>query len=180
MRKPTLRHTIAYAICAGSLLLAAVTWCNAGGDEREALLVQQRMLRERIETLKYEQDYLLFEKMLYRLHSKYLVIDTKSRTGQLKYQNRVLKDFKFTASGNFSALTPRAGIAILTSKVEGKPDRHALVFGKSFVMKWKLSTVPRREASLPAISLTRKELLSVFYAVETGSMAFILRSGTQN
>jgi hypothetical protein len=143
--------------------------------ERATLLDRQRTLRTRIEVLNREQDLLLFRKMMYSSDSKYLMIDTRSRTAQLKYKNRVLKDFRFQASKNFPGSTLHPGRLVLTKKAEGKKDRHALVFGNAFVIRWKLSSVPPREADMPFITLTRKEFLSIYHAVEEGALAYIER-----
>ncbi len=151
-----------------------LTGAAAGGvqSEQASLSDQKRMLLRQIEVLKQEQDYLLFQQAMYNSDSKYLIINTKSGTGHLKYKNRLLKDFRFKASKNFPGRTLRPGAITLTEKVEGKKGRSALVFGASFVLKWKFSEVPSQEASLPSITLTRKELLSIFYALEPGSMVY--------
>jgi hypothetical protein len=59
--------------------------------------------------------------------------------------------------------------------VEGKKDRHALVFGSALIIQWKRSSVPPQEADIPFITLTRKELLSLYHAVEEGALAYIER-----
>jgi hypothetical protein len=150
----------------------------AGGDQKPdeyaSLQDQQRTLRGRVEVLKREQDYLLFQQAMYRADSKYLIIDIKSRTGQLKYKNRALKDFRFRTSKSFPGGSLRTGMLKFTKKVEGRNDRHALVFGKSLMVQWKPATVRQKEADIPVITLTRKDLLSVFYAVEEGSLAYLV------
>jgi len=151
---------------------------DAGGPdtiELAALMDQQRALRARIEVLNREQDLLLFRKMMYSADSKYLMIDTRSRTAQLKYKNRALRDFRFRASKNFTGKALRPGRLVLTKKVEGKKDRHALVFGSALIIQWKRSSVPPRETDIPFITLTRKELLSLYHAVEEGALAYIER-----
>jgi hypothetical protein len=151
---------------------------DAGGPdtaERAALMDQKRTLRARIVVLNREQDLLLFRKLMYSADSKYLMIDTRSRTAQLKYKNRVLKDFRFQASKNFPGKALRSGRLVMTRKVEGKKDRHALVFGNSLIIQWKRSSVPPQEAGIPFIKLTRKELLSIYHAVEAGAQAYIVR-----
>jgi hypothetical protein len=64
---------------------------------------------------------------------------------------------------------------VLTKKAEGKKDRHALVFGNALIIQWKRSFVPPQEAGIPFIRLTRKELLSIYHAVEAGAPAYIVR-----
>jgi uncharacterized membrane protein len=168
------RIIISSLIVVSTFLMGA----DAGGPdtiELAALMDQQRALRARIEVLNREQDLLLFRKMMYSADSKYLMIDTRSRTAQLKYKNRALRDFRFQASKNFTGKALRPGRLVLTKKVEGKKDRHALVFGSALIIQWKRSSVPPQEADIPFITLTRKELLSLYHAVEEGALAYIER-----
>ena len=150
---------------------------RGGPDSRErtALRDQRRALHARIERLQREQDYLLFQQTMYENDSKYLILDIRKKTGHLKYKNRVLKDFPFQTSKNFPGRSLRPGMLMLTEKIEGKKDRHALVFEKSFVVRWKRSAVPREKANIPSLSLARKDLLSVYFAVEQGSLAYLVR-----
>ena len=104
-----------------------------------------------------------------------LILDIKKKTGHLKYKNRLLKDFRFQTSKNFPSRSLRPGMLTLTEKIEGKKDRHALVFGKSFTVRWKLSTVPKQQTNVPALILARKDLLSVYFAVENGALAYVVR-----
>jgi len=143
-------------------------------DERAALQKQQQVLQEQVATLKREQDFLLFRKTMYAADSKYLVLNSEKKTGQLMYKNRVLKDFRFTPSRNFPGAV-QSGMLVLTKKSEGKTDRNALIFGTALIIQWKRAVVPKREARIPAISLTKKDMLSVFSAVEEGATAYIVR-----
>ncbi len=168
-------NKILYALL---LLSAFLPGADNGGpdrDERDVLRDTQVTLRARIEALRNEQDYLLFRKMMYCTDSKYLIINVTNKTGQLKYKNRVLKEFRFSTSKNLRTDAVRPGIVVLTKKVEGKNGRHALLFGRSFVVRWKRSAASLQETDIPYISVTRKELLSIFFAVEEGSMAYIER-----
>ena len=155
--------------------LMAADGGDAVRDERASLEAMRSTLRQKISSLKREQDFLLFQKTMYAADSKYLIIDVKHRTAQLKYKNRLLKDMHFTPSKKFLGRGLRQGMLVLTEKVEGKKDRDALVFGKSLVVQWKQSIVPPQERGLPSITLLKKELLSVYYAVEEGAPAYILR-----
>ena len=155
--------------------LMAADGGDAVRDERASLEAMRSTLRQKISSLKREQDFLLFQKTMYAADSKYLIIDVKHRTAQLKYKNRLLKDMHFTPSKKFPGRGLRQGMLVLTKKVEGKKDRDALVFGKSLVVQWKQSIVPPQEKGLPSITLLKKELLSVYYAVEEGAPAYILR-----
>ncbi|HET7319879.1 MAG TPA: hypothetical protein VFK23_12135, partial [Nitrospirota bacterium] len=107
-------------------LLALVVFLMGAGkvdpirDERTALRAERRALLQKIEKLKHEQDYLLFQKTMYENDSKYLVIDIGKKTGHLRYRNRVLKDFKFQTSKNFPVRSLKPGMLTLTEKIEGK------------------------------------------------------------
>lgn len=162
-------------------LLALVVFLMGAGktdpvrDERTALRAERRALLQKVEKLKREQDYLLFQKTMYENDSKYLVIDIRKKTGHLKYRNRVLKDFSFQTSTNFPVRSLKPGMLTLTEKMEGKKDRHALAFGKSFIVRWKSSKVPKEQSKLPSLTLARKDFLSAYFAVEEGSLAYIVR-----
>jgi hypothetical protein len=155
-----------------------LTGADQGGierDERAALREQRAKLQRRVDALRREQDFLLFQKAMFSSDSRYLVINPAKKTGQLKYKNRVLKDFRFQTSKNFRNRAPRPGMLTLTKKTEGAKGRHALVFGGSLIVQWKRTAVPKQEAAIPFLSLTRKELQSIFYAVEEGAPAYIMR-----
>jgi len=144
-------------------------------DERDALMDRQKTLHGRIETLQAEQDYLVFQKAMYGADSKYLVLNITEKTGQLKYKNRVLKDFRFIPSKNLSARKLRTGMLALTKKREGKNARHALVFGDALIIKRKGATVPPQETDIPSLFLTRKDMQSVFFAIETGARMYLVK-----
>src|SRR5512143_516763 len=156
-----MNRIVVYLLLLVSIFLTGATGGSPGRDEQAALREERRALNRRIENLKREQDYLLFQKTMYENDSKYLVIDIGKKTGHLRYRNRVLKDFKFQTSKNFPVRSLKPGMLTLTEKIEGKKDRHALVFEKSFTVRWKLSTVPKQQTNVPALILVRKDLLSV-------------------
>lgn len=161
-------------ICALFLITASLPCAAAGGpvrDEHTALEEERAALEARIDVLGSEQEYLLFQKAMRDVDSKYLVINRANRTARLKYKNRVLKEIRLRTSKNFPALKP--GMLTLTKKIAGRKDRHALVFGNAFLVQWKPSAKKPREAELPVISLTRKELLSVFYSLEEGALVYL-------
>lgn len=156
-----------------SLFLVGAVAAGQGDEEREKLLEQQKQLGNRIETLERERDLLLFQKTLYASDSKYLIINITARTGQLKYKNRVLKDFRLlSASGPIGRL--RQGTITLTKKIEGAGERHALVFGKSLMLQGRRSPMAPPAANVPRITLAKKDLRSIFYAVEEGTRTYIL------
>jgi hypothetical protein len=158
-----------------SLFLAGMNGNGQESDEREELLVQRNALNEKIETLRREQDFLLFEKALYAADSKYLIINLGSKKGQLKYKNRVLKDFRFTVSANLAENAPKPGALTLTKKREDPRQRHVLIFGKSLVIQWKRPARYPYEANIPRLSLFKRDFQSIFYAVEEGAKAYIVR-----
>jgi hypothetical protein len=161
------------------LFLALFRAGMAGGEEapgeREKLMEQQKALRSKIEVLRREQDFLLFEKALYDSDSKYLIINLGAKKGQLKYKNRVLKDFRFVPSKNPPVHALKPGALTLTTKREDSRKRPVLLFGKSLIIQGKRPLLSRQEAGIPYVSLTRSDLRSVFYAVEEGTKAYLVR-----
>jgi hypothetical protein len=160
-------------LIAAALLLMGADSGEQGTDERAKLLEQQKQLNARVETLKQEQDYLLFQKTMYASDSKYLVINISARTGQLKYKNRVLKDFHFTSAGPVSML--KQGSITLTKKIEGTKERHSLIFGSSLVLLSKRTPATPLEAGIPRIYLSRKDFLPLYYSLEIGALSYIVR-----
>lgn len=158
---------------AASLFLMGADNGERGTDEKAKLLEQQKQLNARIETLKREQDYLLFQKTMYASDSKYVVVNITARTGQLKYKNRILKDFHFASAGRIGKL--KRGAVTLTKKIEGTKGRRSLVFGRSLVLLGKRGTAAPLEAGIPRIYLSKKDFLSIFYSVEKGSLLYIIR-----
>lgn len=159
-------------LLAASLFLMGAGNGEQGTDEQVKLLEQQKQLHARIDTLKQEQDYLLFQKTMYASDSKYLVINVAARTGQLKYKNRILKDFRFASAGHVSML--KRGAVTLTKKIEEPKTRNLLIFGTSLVLQGKRLPATQLQAGIPRLSLSKKDLMSVFYAVEVGAKAYIM------
>jgi len=158
-----------------SFVLMGAEGGDIAPDERILLEEQTSALQHKISALKSEQDFLLFQKAMYSTDSKYLIIDFKKRTGQLKYKNRVLMDFRFKMPVKFHGYGLRPGMLVITKKEEGKNDQHAMAFGKSFIMQWKRTIVPPEELRIPAIALQKKEMLSIYYALEEGALAYVVR-----
>ena len=156
-----------------SLFLMGADNGDQNGEERGKLLEQQKQLSTRIGKLKREQDYLVFQSAMYASDSKYLIINISKKTGQLKYKNRVLKDFHFKrVSGRVSRLT--RGALTLTQKIEGARQRKLLVFDKSLILQGVNAPEVKLEAGIPRLSLSKKDFRSVYYAVEQGAKAYIL------
>ena len=158
---------------AASLFLMGADNGEQGTDEQTKLLEQQKQLNARVETLKQEQDYLLFQKTMYASDSKYLVINIAARTGQLKYKNRILKDFRFASAGHVSML--KRGAVTLTKKIEEPKTRNLLIFGTSLVLQGKRAPAAQLQKGIPRFTLSNRDFLSVFYAVETGTKAYLMR-----
>jgi hypothetical protein len=159
-----------------SLFLMGADNGDQSGEERGKLLEQQKQLSARIKTLKREQDYLVFQYAMYASDSKYLIINISKKTGQLKYKNRVLKDFHFkrvSVADRAHRLT--RGVQTLTQKIEGARQRKLLVFDKSLVLQGVHAPKVELEAGIPRFSLSKKDFRSVYYAVEQGAKAYILR-----
>ncbi len=170
-----LRYNITITACLPvllcSVLLMGADAGDPGRDEMAALRSRESALRTRIETLQHEQDYLLFRRAMYHSDSKYLVLNVTTRTGRLMYRNRLLKDYRFRFSKNFRAV----GMAAVTKKSEDKKNRRALVFGTSFLVHAKGTAVPRGTENLVVVSITKKEMASIYYALEEGALAYLER-----
>ncbi len=175
MQNVTIKSKAACLLLLLSLLLVGMDGNGQEKDERSELLEQQKVLEEKIETLRREQDFLLFEKALYATDSKYLIINLGAKKGQLKYKNRVLKDFRLTTSANLAGDVLKPGTVTLTKKREYPGQRHVLLFGKSLVIQWKQPASSPYAANIPRISLSKRDFQSMFYAIEEGAKAYIIR-----
>lgn len=166
------KSKILFLLFAAALLLAGKDGSGQDIGEGERLQEQEQLLSQKVGQLKSDQDFLLFEKTMYASDSKYLVIRSAAKKGQLKYRNRILKDFHFTRAGRGGRL--KEGMASVTKKIEGTRERNALLFGTSFSMEGKrgLSTPP--EPGVPRLVLSKRDFLSVYYAMEAGAPAYVL------
>lgn len=158
-----------------SLFLMGADNGDQSGEERGKLLEQQKQLSARLTTLKREQDYLVFQRTMYASDSKYLILNMSKKTGQLKYKNRILKNFHFervSVSGRVNRLT--RGALTLTQKIEGDRKRKLLVFDKSLVMQGVHAPATKLETGIPRFSLSKKDFRSVYYAIEPGAKVYIM------
>lgn len=158
-----------------SFFLMGVDNGDQSGEDRGKLLEQQKQLSARIKTLTREQDYLVFQKTMYASDSKYLILNISKKSGQLKYKNRILKDFHFervSVSGRVNRLT--RGALTLTQKIEGDRKRKLLVFDKSLVLQGVHAPATKLGAGIPRFSLSKKDFRSVYYAIEPGAKAYIM------
>ncbi len=159
-----------------SLFLMGAANAAENGEDRGTLLEQQKQLSVRIKTLKREQDYLVFQRAMFLSDSKYLILNISKKTGQLKYKNRVLKDFHFkrvSVSDRAHRLT--RGALTLTQKIEGARQRKLLVFDKALVLQGAFAPATKLDAGIPRFSLSKKDFRSVYFAVEQGAKLYILR-----
>jgi hypothetical protein len=172
MRK-NLKYKPAVLMLALSLCLAGICGAAQGDVEQKKLAEQKKKLNARVETLKREQDYLVFQKTMYESDSKYLIINFAARNMQLKYKNRVLKDVPFRrVLGRVSRLG--RGAVTLTQKIEGPRKRNLLIFGQALILQGKYPPSTQFEEGIPRVFLSRKDFLSVYYAIESGAKAYIL------
>jgi hypothetical protein len=156
-----------------TLSLAGICGAEHGDVERNKLVAQKKKLLVKIETLQREQDYLVFQKTMYESDSKYLVINFAARNLQLKYKSRVLKIVPFKrVLGRVNRLN--RGALTLTKKREGPGERNVLIFGQSLVLQGTYASSKLVEKGIPRVFLSRKDFLSVYYAIESGALAFIL------
>ncbi len=171
-----------YRKIAGSLLVLFAAAFLAGADagdpgqgELDALRTEQASLRTRIEALKHEQDYLLFRRAMYQTDSKYLVMNIAARSGRLMYKNRVLKEFAFRLPKNFQKNSLRPGMVLLTKKLEDKKERRTLVFGTSFLLYGKGAAAPPLPEAAARLAVPKKDLSSLYFALEEGAAAYLER-----
>jgi hypothetical protein len=144
-----------------------------GAEERRQFEEKQTQLARRVETLRKEQDFLLFQKSFFGSDSKYLVLDLAAGTGTLKYRNRTLRTFGVAVpSSHRQGL--REGRYILTAKSDGPGGKRALVFQDSFTIRGKgYSGSSSGERKLPGMTIGKKDLAALYYALDSGSMLYI-------
>lgn len=156
-----------------ALFLLGMEGAGDSEDERVKLLEQSLQLSVRVETLKRELDLLVFQKEALVFDSKYLILDSGTGAGKLKYKNRILKNFSFSTlrGGGLDQ-----GKRVLTEKLDGAESKHRLFFGKTLVLAPKGSTALPREKHKTRILLARKDFLSIYYALENGALMYIVKS----
>lgn len=158
-----------------ALFLAGAGENPKGVNERQDLLRKQKVLGEKIESLKREEDFLLFEKTFYESDSKYLILNLTAGRGQLRYKNRVLKGFTLSSSSGKSRSAAVRGMITLTKKEKRPGGKLALMFGTSLVLRSKFGRLLPQDAHTVRVYLARKDLASIFYALEEGTKAYVLR-----
>lgn len=121
-------------------LLIALTTAGCDGERRAAEMERLRQERQalisRLETLKEEQKFLMFEKEIYATDRRYLVLDMRSGAGFLRIRGRVLREFRMAMEGcalpettapesASSHMLPRGAIQLIAKKKDPvwyKPD----------------------------------------------------------
>ncbi len=157
------------------MVLAVQVAAGEEADERTALIEQRKSLQASIAALTEEQGFLVFQRTMYSTDAKYLVLNLSKKSGRLLYRNRILKDFHYTESKRFSGEHIKPGMLVLTKKSEGAQGRNALVFGNALILQWRRASVPPLEVKIPFITVTKKEMQSLFFAVEEGALAYVIR-----
>ena len=140
--------------------------------ERQRLVEQQAKLSGRIASLNHEQEFLLMQKAFYASDSKYILLDLPSRTGMLKYRNRVLRTFVFSTTAGKRSV-PRNTVLKVTAKTDGKERTRMLLFGEALLIQSKRSSFsPGKEKNAPRILIGSKDFSALYYAVEQGTMLY--------
>ncbi len=157
------------------LLLAPLQGRPQEPGEQALLEEQQKQLQKKRDTLKQEQDFLQFQKEFHVSDSKYLLLDFVRKAGQLKYKNRVLKSFKFTPAFKVPAHAIQPGAVTLTRKIQTSGGWRSLTFGASLVIQMKSKAARREDRRVPRLTISRSDMASLFYALEEGSLAYVVR-----
>lgn len=138
--------------------------------ERQRLVEEEAKLSVRIASLNHEQEFLLMQKAFYTSDSKYILLDLPSRTGMLKYRNRVLGTFAFSTTAGRRPVT-RNAILKMTAKTDGKERTRRLLFGDALLIQSKRSApAAGNEKNVPRIVIGSKDFTALYYAVEQGTM----------
>jgi hypothetical protein len=159
-----------------SFLLLGMDGKPRESDERRQLEERRAQLATQIETLKQEQDFLLFQKSFAGSDSKYLILDLRAGKGVLKYRNRALRNFEFPrAKKNIPAAMKKA-IVTLSGKIDGTPRKRQLVFAEPIliIQSKHMKVNVRKGISLIRIPLETMDLGALFFAMEPGSMAYVM------
>lgn len=141
--------------------------------EYETLLARRHQLEEKLAVLKRERDFLLFQRVLERSDSKYLILDLREGKGTLKYRHRVLRNFDLSRAGD-SSRDLNEGMITLTEKRDRYGRRKMIVFGDELILQEKSRNPP--PGTMPMYALGSKDLAALFYAMDVGAKAFILTS----
>jgi hypothetical protein len=171
--KRSIRTALALAV---AVILLGSSVFGQGSDEARSLRERERHVRTRIKALKKEQEFLLFQRTLATADSKYLILDLRTGKGILKYRGRILRNFNCLHAGkHLSAALPKR-IVTLTGKTDGSPGRRQLVFTDPLVIiqSKRVSSGKAKSKEGLHIMVGTKDLSAIFFALEKGSLAYIL------
>ncbi len=160
-------------VLAATLLLPNNDAQAAGRGDSHA--PHDRRLERKIAKLEQEQNFLLFQRVMYGTDSRYLIINMARKKGTLRYKNRILKDFRFHTSRSLSRNPLQPGALTMTEKIEGNAGRGMLQFGRMLVITGKQANPVSRAMGIPAISVSRKDMESLYYALEQGALVYVVR-----
>jgi hypothetical protein len=165
----------ALALAAAGIVLGSSVF-GQESDEARVLRERERHVQARIEELKREQEFLLFQGTLAAADSKYLVLDLRAGKGMLKYRGRILRNFNFPLMGKPLPAGRKQGVVTLTGKLDGSLVKRQLVFTDPLLIigSKHVSNGKAKSNKGIRIMLGAKDLGSIFYALEVGSLAYIL------
>jgi len=156
-----------------SLFLTCTAHAGEEKSESDQLMERHRQIVAKIEALKQEQDFLLFQKAAYSEDSKYFILEPGAGIGKLKYKNRVLKSFSFPSTR--SGVDGPKGLLRLVEKTEKNGHKSGLLFGKSLIIEPKGTAINAQDVGRKHIQIKKTDFLPLFYAVEKGALAYVVR-----
>ncbi len=159
-----------------SFLLMGMDGTSRESDEQRQLEQRRAQLADRIEALKREQDFLLFQRTFGGSDSKYLILDLRAGKGVLKYRNRVLRNFEFPRAKKNMPAAMKKAIVTLSGKIDGSPRKRQLVFTEPIliIQSKHAQFNPGKDKHDIRLLLSTKDLGAIFFAMEPGSMAYIM------
>jgi hypothetical protein len=161
------------AIVLLSFLLMGMDGAPRANDDQQQLEEKLVQLAARIDALKEEQDFLLFQRSIAGSDSKYLLLDLSAGTGTLKYRNRILRTFGFNISSPGHRQI-RKGRHVLASKSDGSSKHRELVIDDAFVIHGKAySGRSSGGKGMPSLVIGQKDLAALFFVVDKGTLLFI-------
>ena len=151
------------------LLLLSAALCGAAFAAEPQELAA---LEARAAALRAEQDLLLFRKEMLAADSKYLLIDLAAGRGEIRYRDRLLKEFRVAVRRAPRGAAP-SGAAALTERRGAGAARRELVFGDVLAIQDRRQRAPG-DGRL-RIGVDRRDLASLFAVLDAGSRAYLVR-----
>ena len=156
-----------------AILLMGMDSAAPEADERTRFLEREEQLTAKIDSLRREQEFLLFQKALTGSDSKYLVLDLAAGKGKLLYRNRTLRTFDAAIPASLRKEL-HEGRYVVTSRSEGTPKERTLVFQDAFALRGKgFKGAQAGEKRLPVMTLARRDMAAIVYSLDIGSMIYI-------